>query len=175
MDEPALKAVFNIELARDPQLGHVTASNMPHKSEGLVLSELPPGYVLDIFEPTEIMSTYLVAFLVSDFGYTQNTLPSNGVAFNVWVAQGNAAASFNALVGQVNHGDREKQAATSSCEVRIPRSMASRASRAPSRYDAAGSKLLIRGYPGRPAIRTGIPVTTARFRGSYTAVPSPAE
>ena len=68
MDEPALKAVFNIRLGRTA--GYTSAANTPIAQEGVPIADRP-GYVWDIYEPTLPMSTYLVAFLVSDFSFRQ--------------------------------------------------------------------------------------------------------
>ncbi|XP_061906716.1 endoplasmic reticulum aminopeptidase 1-like isoform X3 [Entelurus aequoreus] len=60
-DEPAFKANFTISVIREPR--HIAISNMP-KTKTLAL----PGDVLeDRFGTTVKMSTYLVAFIVSDF------------------------------------------------------------------------------------------------------------
>ncbi|CAH2105882.1 unnamed protein product [Euphydryas editha] len=61
-DEPALKAIFTLTIDR-PQSYKPTLANM--KLESSVTLE--NGYVRETFYPTPIMSTYLVAFLVSDF------------------------------------------------------------------------------------------------------------
>ncbi|NP_001082794.1 alanyl (membrane) aminopeptidase b, tandem duplicate 1 [Danio rerio] len=70
-DEPAMKAVFNIVLLHDP--GTVALSN------GVVIEEIPvtvDGISLTktTFAPTEKMSTYLLAFIVSEFTYIEQKL-----------------------------------------------------------------------------------------------------
>ncbi|XP_074021932.1 endoplasmic reticulum aminopeptidase 1-like [Numenius arquata] len=60
-DEPAFKARFSIKIRRDPE--HLALSNMP-----IVKSvRITPWLVEDHFDTTVKMSTYLVAFIVSDF------------------------------------------------------------------------------------------------------------
>ncbi|KAH1012977.1 hypothetical protein HUJ05_012037 [Dendroctonus ponderosae] len=74
-DEPAFKAKFQINIAR---LKNMTAiSNMPKIDTTPNVKDLP-DYVWDQFEESLPMSTYLVAFVVSDF---QNI--SKG-SFSVW-------------------------------------------------------------------------------------------
>ncbi|KAM6954495.1 endoplasmic reticulum aminopeptidase 1b [Aplochiton taeniatus] len=69
-DEPAFKANFTIQVIREGR--HMALSNMP-KLKTVVL---PGGLYEDQFDTTVKMSTYLVAFIVSDFlsvsKYTQH-------------------------------------------------------------------------------------------------------
>lgn len=60
-DEPAFKANFTIRIIREPR--HIAVSNMP-KVKTVVLSG---GLLEDHFDTTVKMSTYLVAYIVSDF------------------------------------------------------------------------------------------------------------
>ncbi|KAA0202058.1 hypothetical protein HAZT_HAZT000631 [Hyalella azteca] len=62
-DEPAMKATFNISIIRERHLNAV--ANTPLLSSEDLSDQ--PGWVLDKFEKTVPMSTYLVAFVVSDF------------------------------------------------------------------------------------------------------------
>ncbi|XP_004523069.1 aminopeptidase N [Ceratitis capitata] len=64
-DEPAKRATFSIAINHDASYSAI--SNMP-------LDEVnsSPGY--SVFEKTVIMPTYLVAFIVSDFEYTEGVL-----------------------------------------------------------------------------------------------------
>lgn len=76
-DEPALKAKFQISIARPKNMTSV--SNMPLKGDPLPVLGLP-SYEWDHFEPSVPMSTYLVAFIVSDF----KVLKSEEDKFGVW-------------------------------------------------------------------------------------------
>uniref|UniRef100_A0A8C4S0T3 Aminopeptidase n=1 Tax=Erpetoichthys calabaricus TaxID=27687 RepID=A0A8C4S0T3_ERPCA len=60
-DEPAFKANFSIKIIRG--IHHIAVSNMP-KIKSIELGE---GLIEDHFDVTVKMSTYLVAFIVSDF------------------------------------------------------------------------------------------------------------
>ncbi|KAM3867648.1 endoplasmic reticulum aminopeptidase 1b [Diretmus argenteus] len=60
-DEPAFKANFTIQIIREPR--HIAISNMPK----VKTVELPGGLLEDHFDTSVKMSTYLVAFIISDF------------------------------------------------------------------------------------------------------------
>ncbi|XP_020619542.1 glutamyl aminopeptidase-like [Orbicella faveolata] len=66
-DEPAMKATFNVTLVHDP--GLISISNMP-----IYQTDEKDGWKYDKFEKSVLMSTYLVAFAVCDFKYTEFTL-----------------------------------------------------------------------------------------------------
>ena len=67
-DEPDRKAKFLVKLGRKSDMTAV--SNMPKISE----EKLGNDMVLDTFENSVKMSTYLLAFLVSDFTFTRMLL-----------------------------------------------------------------------------------------------------
>lgn len=77
-DEPDKKAYFDV------QLGHLKSmtalSNMPQKGASEEIED-KPNYVLDTFETSVKMSTYLLAFLVADFGSTSS---ADFAAFKIW-------------------------------------------------------------------------------------------
>ncbi|XP_050699388.1 aminopeptidase N-like isoform X2 [Eriocheir sinensis] len=81
-DEPALKATFEVYLGR--QLNMTTISNMP------IIETIPmanqKGWVWDHYDTTVPMSTYLVAFVVSDFA-NLSTTPNNKTLFRVWARE----------------------------------------------------------------------------------------
>ncbi|XP_004456002.2 endoplasmic reticulum aminopeptidase 1 [Dasypus novemcinctus] len=76
-DEPALKASFSIKIRREPR--HVAISNMP-----LVKSvAVADGLIEDHFDVTVKMSTYLVAFIISDFE-SVSKMTKSGVKVSVY-------------------------------------------------------------------------------------------
>ncbi|XP_068233228.1 aminopeptidase N-like [Palaemon carinicauda] len=78
-DEPGFKATFDIHLARQQNM--TALSNMPLIATEPIEGE--EGWVWDTFNTTLRMSTYLVGFLISDFGsVTSDKL--NHTLFKVW-------------------------------------------------------------------------------------------
>ncbi|XP_049579447.1 aminopeptidase N-like [Syngnathus scovelli] len=68
-DEPAMKAIFDITLIHDK--GTVALSNgEPKETSNIVIGG--KNLQKTVFEPTLKMSTYLLAFIVSDFGSISN-------------------------------------------------------------------------------------------------------
>uniref|UniRef100_A0A3Q2Q843 Aminopeptidase n=1 Tax=Fundulus heteroclitus TaxID=8078 RepID=A0A3Q2Q843_FUNHE len=76
-DEPAFKANFTIRIIREPR--HIAISNMPK----VKTVELPGGLLEDHFDTTVKMSTYLVAYIVSDFLSVSKTT-KHGVKISVY-------------------------------------------------------------------------------------------
>ncbi|XP_072243610.1 endoplasmic reticulum aminopeptidase 1b [Leuresthes tenuis] len=76
-DEPAFKANFTIRMIREPR--HIAISNMPK----VKTVELPGGLLEDHFDTTVKMSTYLVAYIVSDFLSVSKTT-QHGVKISVY-------------------------------------------------------------------------------------------
>lgn len=81
LDEPALKATFAISLAHED---HLTAlSNMPLADSEPVAGQA--GWVWDHFAPSVPMSTYLVAFVIADFG--SRSAQVGDVRFATWARE----------------------------------------------------------------------------------------
>ncbi|KAL6262284.1 hypothetical protein P5V15_007378 [Pogonomyrmex californicus] len=73
-DEPALKATFNISIKH--HRNYTALSNMPIREQ----SDEEDDMVWTHFDRTPVMSTYLVAFVVSDY----ISIPSANGTFNMW-------------------------------------------------------------------------------------------
>ncbi|XP_068459156.1 aminopeptidase Ey-like [Clinocottus analis] len=85
-DEPAMKAVFYITLIHDH--GTVALSNGEVKGNSVTIE----GHNVQktTFDPTEKMSTYLLAFIVSDFAFINNTI--DGVLIRIFAKKSAIAA-----------------------------------------------------------------------------------
>uniref|UniRef100_A0A8K9UVD8 Aminopeptidase n=1 Tax=Oncorhynchus mykiss TaxID=8022 RepID=A0A8K9UVD8_ONCMY len=89
-DEPAMKAVFHITLIH--QRGTVALSN-GRDVDGTEVT-------MTRFEPTKRMSTYLLAFIVSDFDHITGSIENNNVLVRIWarrkaIAEGHGNYALN--------------------------------------------------------------------------------
>ncbi|RUS89957.1 hypothetical protein EGW08_002309, partial [Elysia chlorotica] len=80
-DEPGLKATFNITLVRPDYL--MSLSNMPIVDSSVSFTEGNITYVKDVYQKSPRMSTYLLAFVISDFDYIGG-VTSNNVEYRAY-------------------------------------------------------------------------------------------
>ncbi|CAH2070902.1 unnamed protein product, partial [Iphiclides podalirius] len=100
-DEPAYKAVFRTTIYSPPEYD-VVRSNMPERSD--LLKPEVQGFRKHEFQDTLVMSTYLIAYLVSKFEYVTNEQrPLYNVPFRVYSRPGTQnTAAFALDFGQRN-------------------------------------------------------------------------
>ncbi|KAF4111502.1 aminopeptidase N isoform X1 [Onychostoma macrolepis] len=79
-DEPGMKAVFHITLIHDLEMTALSNSQ-EIKTENVIIDGTK--ITRTIFGPTKKMSTYLVAFVVSDFKYI-NAKDKKGILVRIW-------------------------------------------------------------------------------------------
>ncbi|CAL4116388.1 unnamed protein product, partial [Meganyctiphanes norvegica] len=82
LDEPSYKATFQVWLARTENMTAV--SNMPRISSYPIADQ--PGWTWDEFGKSVPMSTYLLAFMISDLHY-RNSTSNDHVFFRVWARE----------------------------------------------------------------------------------------
>ncbi|XP_008561571.1 PREDICTED: aminopeptidase N [Galeopterus variegatus] len=95
-DEPAMKAEFNITIIHPKDL--TALSNMLPKGPSTPLAEDPDWNITE-FHTTPKMSTYLLAYIVSEFDHVESQAP-NGVMIRIWarpnaIAEGHGEYALN--------------------------------------------------------------------------------
>ncbi|XP_066270940.1 aminopeptidase N-like [Branchiostoma lanceolatum] len=80
-DEPAMKATFDVTLVHQSE--YTALSNMPIREGQSEVRE--DGWTADHFDTTVRMSSYLVAFVISNFTYRENVTGLHGnITLKVW-------------------------------------------------------------------------------------------
>ena len=101
VDEPGRKAVYNIKLGHDETL--IAQSNGELLSSNKSVDGYP-GYVWSEFAQTNAMSSYLIAFVVSDLGVVESEPQSNGVIHKAWARKEAIADGLAEYVKEVGPG-----------------------------------------------------------------------
>ena len=91
VDEPAAKAVFNVTLIIPSD--RIAISNMPVAKKNTVAGGKRAVYT---FDPTPIMSTYLLALIVAEFDYI-STMTENQVRTSVYTPKGKTHLGQHAM------------------------------------------------------------------------------
>ncbi|XP_042268840.1 aminopeptidase N-like isoform X1 [Thunnus maccoyii] len=86
-DEPAMKAIFHISLIHDSD--KVALSNSEEKESSSITIQ-NKNLQKTVFKPTKKMSTYLLAFIVSDYAFISNTI--DGVLIRIFARKPAIAA-----------------------------------------------------------------------------------
>eukprot|EP00095_Tigriopus_kingsejongensis_P012701 maker-scaffold22_size673200-snap-gene-5.52 protein:Tk12701 transcript:maker-scaffold22_size673200-snap-gene-5.52-mRNA-1 annotation:"aminopeptidase n-like" len=93
LDEPNMKAIFKVQLGHPSELDAVSNEKVT-KTENMTDVD---KYTLDTFDQTPEMSTYLLAFLVSDFGTTKSpTKPDRIQVYHIKSKAGQAGLAAEA-------------------------------------------------------------------------------
>ncbi|CAB4005515.1 glutamyl aminopeptidase-like [Paramuricea clavata] len=87
-DEPSFKATFTVTMVRPKDM--ISISNMPQIGS----EKRSDSMVADHYEKTVIMPTYLLAFIVCDFGYLQD-----------YAGEQNASMKYYATKGQLDQAE----------------------------------------------------------------------
>ncbi|KAM8706835.1 hypothetical protein ACLKA7_011004 [Drosophila subpalustris] len=91
-DEPHMKAQFAITIAKPTGSDYHVLSNMP------VDSELVDGDITEVtFQESYPMSTYLAAFVISDFAHTNTTVEGTNIELRVFAPPAQVAKTQYAL------------------------------------------------------------------------------
>lgn len=76
-DEPSIKAIFQVTIVRNSNMTSVSNTQLKNQfNRG-------NGMIADVYEPTPLMSTYLLAFVISDYKYVHKT-SENGTLVRVY-------------------------------------------------------------------------------------------
>ena len=95
-DEPEMKATFSTVIVHDKD--YTALSNMPEERS----ENLPDGRVASYFMRSVPMSTYLLAFIVCDFKYTNTT---TGVFNNITVSPNSSYLEIYNYLAQCSYQD----------------------------------------------------------------------